>query len=58
MSPVNQSGLLKFVNYIFKVKDVVKGFDRKPIFMVFSSASVGVFYVLKVTSVLLRAHDG
>lgn len=58
MSPVNQSGLLKIVNCIFKVKDLVKCFDRQPVFVVFCSASVGVFHVLEVNSVLLRAHDG
>lgn len=49
---------LEFVNYMFKVKDLVKCFDRKPIFMVFCSASVGVFCLLKVNSVFLRALDG
>lgn len=58
MPPVNQSRVFKFVNYIFKIKDLVKYLDRKAIFMVFCSAFVGVFYVLKVNSVLLRALDG
>lgn len=58
MSPLNQSRLLKLVNYVFKIKDVVKYFDRKPVFLVFCSASVGIFYVLKLNFLLLVAQDG
>lgn len=57
MSPLNQSRLLKLVNYIIKIKDVIKHFDRKPIFMVFCSASVSNFHVLKLNSVLPISHD-
>lgn len=46
------------MNYIIKIKDVTKYFDRKPIFVVSSSASVSIFYVLKLNSMLRISHDG